>query len=123
MKQKIGTGMATVIAVIAVAVIAFFGWRTVASSGTIEVNEEATFREAEKKAKANGVDLRTIPEWAPKYYKYHPEEKPVNGALPSPSGAPPMAPPPGPGSAAGGGGAAPSSPPVMNVPPPPPGGR
>src|SRR5690242_18202358 len=97
MKQKISTGMAAVITLIVVAIVALIGWRVLASSGTIEVNEEATFREAERKAKANGVDLRTNPEWAPKYYKYHPEEKPLASVVAGPGGAPAMPPPPGPG--------------------------
>jgi hypothetical protein len=123
MKQKIGTGVAAVITVLVVVIVALIGWRTLASSTTVEPNEEATFREAEKKAKANGVDLRTIPEWAPRYYKYHPEEKPPDAAGTGLNGAPAMAPPPASGGAPAGNGTAPPVPPTMNMPPPPPGGR
>ena len=122
MKQKISIGVLTLITVLAVAIVALLGWRTIASTGTLDVNEEAIFRDAEKKAKANGVDLRTIPEWAPKYYKYHPEEKPAIAAGAGPLGAPSIAGPPAGGLPAASG-TAPPGPPTMNVPPPPPGGR
>ncbi len=80
MKTQLSKGATAIIILIAVAILGWFGWRSISTSGIITIDEEATFRAAEKRAKENGVDLRTIPEWAPRYYKYHPEEKPLSTA-------------------------------------------
>jgi hypothetical protein len=98
MKQQVGKITMVVIIVIAVGILGWYGMRTVGSSESGATNEEAVFRAAEKRARENGVDLRTMPEWADRYYKYHPEEKrPISSAsgtaAPAPStGLPP--PPP-----------------------------
>ncbi|HXG24663.1 MAG TPA: hypothetical protein VNJ09_08930 [Chthonomonadales bacterium] len=83
MKKEIGK--LTFFAVI-VLVLVTIGWAFLYFSETPEnrgLNEEAIFRAAEKKAKAHGVDIRTLPKWGELYYKYHPEEKPPMGGASS----------------------------------------
>lgn len=96
MKQKVNAGTVAVILVIVAALLGFVGWRMMGpGAGANQQSEETAFRQAEKQAKANGVDIRTIAQWAPLYYKYHPEETPPAGAAAGPSGAPTTALPPG----------------------------
>jgi hypothetical protein len=76
MKIKINNAVVAVIVAIFVAGIGWYGWRMMETPENRGLDEEAIFRAAEKKAKSNGVDLRTVPQWAGVYYKYHPEEKP-----------------------------------------------
>jgi hypothetical protein len=75
------------IIVVFVAVVGWFGWNMMETPENRGLDGEAIFRAAEKKAKANGVDLRTVPQWAGVYYKYHPEQKP--GSVPVQSIGPP----------------------------------
>jgi hypothetical protein len=94
MKREIGKF--TFFAVI-VLILAAIGWAFLYFSETPEnrgLNEEAIFRAAEKKARANGVDIRALPKWGELYYKYHPEEKPPSKT--SASEAPPATTIPGP---------------------------
>lgn len=76
MKGQVNKGAAAIIIAVAAILLGWFGWRTLYSPGTIQIDKEGTYQEVEKRAKANGVDLRTIPQWAGEYYKHHPEEKP-----------------------------------------------
>lgn len=100
MKKEIGKFAFFAIIAAVVIVLGGFIWRFTEAPGNKGTDEEATFREAERKAKANGIDLRNVPEWAGLYYKYHPEEKPPKGFEPEappvtaiPSAAAPVAPP------------------------------
>src|SRR5258708_2034133 len=112
MKGQVSKGAAAIIILVAVVVLVWFGWRTVGSSGAVQMDEETAFRAAEKKAKMNGVALRTIPQWAGTYYKYHPEEKPADASAPNPGGPPVTSLPPGAAAAPSNGGAPP--PPIMH---------
>ena len=99
MKKEVGKGAAIAIVVVVIAVLGWFGWHAMETPENRGLNEEQIFRDAEKKAKANGVDIRTLPIWGELYYKYHPEEKrpaatveaatPPATALPQGPGAPP----------------------------------
>jgi len=79
MKREIGKGAGIAVIVVVLAVLGWFGWRSMETPENRGLNEEQIFREAEKKAKANGVDIKTLPVWGALYYKYHPEEKPTTG--------------------------------------------
>ncbi len=92
MKVQIGKGVAIAVIAGVVALLGWLGWQYAETPENRGLNEEAIFRAVEKKAKSNGVDLRTIPQWVGPYYKYHPEEKP---ATQSASAAPPASQPPG----------------------------
>ncbi len=81
MKREIGKGAGIAIIVALLITLAWFGWRQMETPENRGLNEEQIFREAEKKAKANGVDIKTLPVWSGLYYKYHPEEKPPSGAV------------------------------------------
>ena len=81
MKKEIGKGAGIAIIVVVVIVLGWFGMRAMETPENRGLNEEQIFREAEKKAKANGVDIKTLPVWGELYYKYHPEEKPPSGAV------------------------------------------
>jgi hypothetical protein len=86
MKRELGKGVAIAAIALAVALIGWVGWRAMETPENRGLNEEAIFRAAEKKAKANGVDIRKVPQWGALYYKYHPEEKPPVAGQP-PAGA------------------------------------
>lgn len=97
MKKQISKPVFFAILAVVVIAIAWFGWNSMETPENRGLNEEAIFRAAEAKAKANGVDIRTLPNWGALYYKYHPEEKPPTasgqpGVSPSVPEAPPSAP-------------------------------
>jgi hypothetical protein len=100
MKKEIGKPVFFAVIALVVAALAWFGWNAIETPENRGLNEEAIFREAEKKARANGVDIRTLPQWGELYYKYHPEEKrPEAGAqgpptMDAPGGVPAMPPAP-----------------------------
>jgi hypothetical protein len=106
MKRQISKGAAIAIIVVVVALLGWFGMRAMETPENRGLDEEKTFRDAERTAKSNGVDIKTIPQWTGLYYKYHPEEKPPSaapaatpktelppGAATAPSNANPGAPP------------------------------
>jgi len=77
MKREIGKPVFfLIIAVVAVAA-GWFGWRLMETPENRGLDEKATFLAAERKAKSNGIDIKTVPGWTALYYKYHPEEKPA----------------------------------------------
>ena len=83
MKIQINKEVFVAIVVVVVAGIGWFGWGLMETPENRGLDGEAIFRAAEKKAKSNGVDLRTVPQWAGVYYKYHPEQKPGSVAVQS----------------------------------------
>src|SRR5438876_8450007 len=76
MKREIGKRTAIAIVLVVVAILGWFGWRAMETPENRGLDEEKIFRDAERTAKSNGVDIKTIPQWTALYYKYHPEEKP-----------------------------------------------
>jgi hypothetical protein len=120
MKKEVSKPLFVVIIALVLVAAGWIGWRFMETPENRGLNEEAIFREAEKKAKANGVDIRTLPQWGALYYKYHPEEKPpAAGAAVAPT----MPAPPGGVGMAPGATSPPSAPGGMVPPPPAPGGN
>ncbi len=95
MNTRVSNAVIAVVILVVLAVLGWVGWRYAGpSTVAVQADEEKSFRAAEANAKKNGIDLRTVPQWAGLYYKYHPEEKPPSAAA-GPSGAPTTALPPG----------------------------
>jgi hypothetical protein len=82
---KVAAGVAIVVIVVLIGWFASNWMETPENRG---LDGEAIFRAAEKHAKSNGVDIKTIPQWTGIYYKYHPEEKP--GSAPTTPGTAPQ---------------------------------
>ena len=76
MKKELNKGVFFAILAIVVVLLGWWGWWAMETPENRGLSEEKEFRAAEAKARANGIDLRRVPQWAGLYYKYHPEEKP-----------------------------------------------
>jgi hypothetical protein len=80
MLREIGKPVFFAILAVVVVVILWVGWNMTKNPYERGLDEKALFLAAEKKAKSNGIDIRTVPNWGALYYKYHPEEKPPTAA-------------------------------------------
>jgi hypothetical protein len=89
--QKIGKPVFFVILAVVIVVIGWVGWNATKNPYEGGLDEKALFLAAEQKAKSNGVDIRTVPNWGALYYKYHPGAKPPTAAQPPGSGPAPSA--------------------------------
>ena len=83
MMQEVGKPVFFVILALVAVVIVWIGWTSMKGPYERGLDEKALFLAAEQKAKSNGIDIRTVPNWGALYNKYHPEAKPDTGAQPA----------------------------------------